>query len=462
MIIMVRLLSPEDYGRAALAQSIVGFISVFSFGTFISHALQARSPESVDWQAHFSSGLFINLALFVITAVIAFVLSFTAQYKALVGPVIVSALVFVVEIAGSLRHSMLTAHHDWQRFNTLTSLGTMLGLSAGLLIAWFGGGVWALVVQSPLFGVPAAIDLFWGGKWRPDFSWSRERYRDTASFALQRIGATGLTRARVLVEQAVLTTSHSLSVLGIFTRAIGLATLLAGRTGALVMGVLYPIITRAEQGSQQFRRMAGLVLRGVAWVTIPAAGYLAICADDVVRVLYGVRWLSVTALLPWSVAGIAVGGGLFVLTRLLLANNAVKAGTAIDMASSITAIAISVWLIPIGVEPYLFALALHGTFFTLITAAVLVRSGGLALRDFNLAWLPAVLAAVIGIAAVLCERNLVSIRIPLGRLVVDGVVFMFTNVLVLRTLWSNAMKDLVEVAPGSRVVARLLLLQLSK
>jgi O-antigen/teichoic acid export membrane protein len=43
MLVLVRLLSAEDYGTAALAQSITGLLSVVSFGTFLTHALQLRN-----------------------------------------------------------------------------------------------------------------------------------------------------------------------------------------------------------------------------------------------------------------------------------------------------------------------------------------------------------------------------------------------------------------------------------
>ena len=60
MLILVRLLSPADYGTAALAQSTIGFLSVVSFGAFVMHSLQFRDPSQVDWQAHFTAAVVIN------------------------------------------------------------------------------------------------------------------------------------------------------------------------------------------------------------------------------------------------------------------------------------------------------------------------------------------------------------------------------------------------------------------
>src|SRR5438105_4007601 len=64
MLVLVRILSPEDYGRAGLAQTILGMVSIVSFKTFIPHALQLRDPRAIDWQAHFTAGAVLNVSLF--------------------------------------------------------------------------------------------------------------------------------------------------------------------------------------------------------------------------------------------------------------------------------------------------------------------------------------------------------------------------------------------------------------
>src|SRR5689334_3326532 len=68
MLVLVRILSPADYGAATLAQSILGLHSVVSFGTFSSHALQVRDPRAINWQAHFVAAAVINIVLFGLAA----------------------------------------------------------------------------------------------------------------------------------------------------------------------------------------------------------------------------------------------------------------------------------------------------------------------------------------------------------------------------------------------------------
>ena len=47
-----------------------------------------------------------------------------------------------------------------------------------------------------------------------------------------------------------------LPVSEVFSRSIGLSTLLVGRLGTQTMGSLYSVITRNEQGSAQFQRIS--------------------------------------------------------------------------------------------------------------------------------------------------------------------------------------------------------------
>lgn len=458
MLVMVRLLSPDDYGSAALAQSIIGLISVVSFGTLVTHAFQLHDPSEVDWQAHFTAAAVINSTLFCLTLVLAWGLSFSDRYHSAALPLAGLAVVLLVEIPGTLRHRMLETRHEWKRFRILVIIGTLLALVIGLIVAYQGGGVWALVVQVPIFGLPAAIDLFWHGKWQPNWSWSWARYRNTAKFGVNRMGAAAVMRGKQTVEQTLLAGAYDFGALGVFTRSIGLATLVAGRIGSVTMMSLYPVITRAEQRSDRFQRMAGLVLRGVCWTTIPAAILLALCAEDVVALLYGPKWHAVMPLLPFAAVGVALSGIGTTLSSLLLASNAVKASLLIDLISACIAVALAFWLVPISIKIYLVGLAGHGLIVLLLTLVTLVAKSGIARTAILPAFLPTLLAcagatlAVEGVRLLQAGQGVLELR-----LAVEAVAFFAAYSLIMRIGFPGAVSELLEVAPGGQRIRRLLL-----
>ena len=49
-LILARLLTPQEYGQSGLVSSIIGFLMIFSFRSFLLHALQTRREEEADFQ----------------------------------------------------------------------------------------------------------------------------------------------------------------------------------------------------------------------------------------------------------------------------------------------------------------------------------------------------------------------------------------------------------------------------
>lgn len=460
MLFMVRLLSPEIYGSVGLAQSIIGLLSVLSINTFYLHAFQIRDPKEVDWQAHFSAAFVINISLVGVTLLIAWGLTYSQTYQAAAGPLAAMSSVFIIEIAATIRHGMLESRHEWKRFRLLLSLGTALGLCTGLLIALSGGGVWALVVQAPLFGLPAAIDLFWGVKWRPDWSWTWAKYRASAMFGLNRLASLALQRGRLTFEQSILTGYYDFALLGIFTRANGLASLLAGRIGTLAVGTLYPVITRAEPSSDQFQRMACLLICAVCWTSIPAAALLALCSSDIVALFYGQKWLQVAALLPLVTAGVTLSGFAAALSKMLLANNMARISLVLEACGAILGIVLSFWLLPVGIMTYLCGLVAISTMMSMISMLVLLRAKVFTMKSINDALAPSIFAVVIASLA-LAGLKMFSTTVEelLCRLLLETIGFSIVYLTILRLIAPKSLQKLLEVLPCGDTMQQVLKLR---
>ena len=478
MLVLVRLLSPTDYGSMALAQTVVGLLSVVSFGTLVMHALQLRDPDDVDWQGHFTAALAVNFVLFVLTLGVALLLSRAEHFSAAAFPLALLSLVFLVEIPATLRHRMLQVAHDWKRFRLLILAGTVLGAVAGVTVAALGGGVMALAIQPVLFGLPGAIDLLFVVRWRPDWSWSWPSYRETAIFGANRIGSGVMGNVRQASEQALLAGTYDFAALGVFTRSVGLANLIAGRVGSVTSQALYPVVTRAAPRSVQFRRFSALILRGVAWITIPAAILLAIEATDVVAVLYGPKWVTVAPLLPLACASVALAGISATAYYLLMANEELRLCLALDICTAIAAVGLALWLIPYGPAAYLIALSTLAAVVLVATLALLVQTGGIEVSTILKSLLPPVMACAMAIAAVWLLRrglsalfptsidatstSLPTLTLQFGRLLPESFVFTGTYALALNLCAPAALVEILDVMPGRQYLRKLLPLTRSK
>ncbi len=424
MLVLVRLLAPSDYGRMALAQTILSFISVFTFTTFAPHALQSRDPDAIDWQAHFTAAAVVNSAAFIVTLLVAALLSRTAKYAGSALPLTVLAVVFLIQVPAIIRQTMVQVAHDWARTRGLIIAGAALSNIVAVGIALSGGGIWALVMGPVLNVIPPALDLFLFAKWRPTWSWDWHRYRETVRFGLTRVGSAAVLSSRQAIEQGMLAGTYNFSTLGLFSRSVGLATLAGGRMGGLASLSLYPVLTRAERGSERFRRLAGLFLRGVGWTTIPASVFLVFNASDIATFLYGVRWSGVIPLLPFAAAQAALAGICWAAYTLLLANNETRACLAVDLTSAAVGAALVFWLVPSGPRAYMGGLAVMYVIILGLIILLLRNTGGIGLSEAGAALVPPLVASTVASGGLLAARVLLShVALLSLRVALEGVVF---------------------------------------
>ena len=459
MLIMVRLVSPAEYGQAALAQGIYGVMAVFTLGTFVQHVLQFRDPYQVDWGAQLSGAIFINTFMFLMCCGLAWLLYRTESFAAAALPLLVLSTTFVLEIPGTLHLKYLQAHHQWARYRSLHLGGTFLGLTVGVLIAAGGGGVWAVVISTPLLIVPASIDYLISFRHQPTSIRNWGNYRETFRFGLNRAGAALMARGRVALERGTISGIYDFDALGVFNRSNGLASLLAGRFGPIAMQAMYPIVTRAEAGSPQFRRAADLVFRCVCWITIPAGVFLALAADPVVRVIYGEGWLTVIEILPAAAAAAVTTSISQSLALLLLANNNARLSLLVELVHGVAAIALIFLVLPTGVVPFLWAVTGIGASAITLSFGLLCWQRGILIRSILISVLPPVASSMIvgwsvnSLHIILDIENLSA----LAKMALFGASFAIFVPVVHRMLLPKSLSELLEILPGARRFRRILM-----
>jgi O-antigen/teichoic acid export membrane protein len=457
MIVLVRLLTPQDYGRFALAQSIYVFISWMSAKSFMSHAFQVRDLTTIPWRMHLTGNIIFNLLALFASLGVAGLLLLTADFASAALPLAVLSLFFLINIPAEFVTVRLRVLHEWRKFAFLTTAGALLSSAGAIATALLGGGVWALVAAALLGSVPYAIHFFVRDRWRPDLSSRWSDYRPIFQFGLSRVAQGGLQSGRSAVENGALAAQFDLGILGFFTRSLGLANILAGRFGVEISNILLPVVSRASEGSDRFRRLSGLVLQGTVWVTVPAVMFLVVAAEDVVSLLYGPKWASVARLLP--IAAIHVGFlGLFHATyTLLLANQRLDMCLRLDVGAAIGALGLIIMLIPYGLAAYLVGLAAHSALMMSIGAALLLATGGVRLATVASAFAAALFAATLASAAAVGAGLAIGQEVAsVGRLLPQAALFGTVYLLVLRVVVPQQMSDLLQVVPLGAKLARLL------
>ncbi len=459
MLVMVRLLDPDMYGMANYGSTLIGFIGLVSFQHISAHIVQVRSKDDVDYDQHFTFGMFLNLGLFVLTNLIAFGAAYVGQYAKMQPILHVLSFTFLFSVPMDLRQRMLEREHHWEKLRPLQMAMMVVSVVAGISMALAGAGVYALIVPGMLSMLVFSYDLFIVLKWRPRWTWDRHMYRDAIQFGLNRMASNAMNSIRKMTESTAITHYFQFSGLGIFGRAEGLSNMFCARIGQQVVAALYPIITRADPATERFQKISGLVLRSVAWVIIPIAVLFSLEASAITTLLYGNKWNSVIDILPLVMfvgAAQTMGGCVY---SLLLANEARRQCIRSDVFAMLLIVACVLLLMPMGIKTYLVGASAAHVVIGIVLCTLLVRTRGVQMASLLTALLPPFLATALSAAAVILVRN--NIQMPaqiILQALIAGTLFGVIYVLAIRQFFRDHLRELLDYMPAGRFAKKILVL----
>lgn len=458
MLVLVRLLPPEAYGTFGLTTTLLSFLTLYSFRSFLTYALQVRREEDANFQGHFTAGAVIQLILFVVANGIAFGLRWLPSHAAVAPLLHVMSVLFLLDLPSELRVKMLERQLDWRRLRGLHAFALLLSGSLSVLLAGAGWGVYALLLPLLVVPVPFVYDLFVVKGWRPTWEWEWRSYRGAWMFGWARISGTSFVSVAVLLESAWLTGVVGFAAYGIYGRALGLTQLACDRTSTLVSTSVYPVLTKIGPRTDAYRRASALLLRAIAWAVVPVAVIGALLADEVVAILYGSAWTEVATLLPWALAAGAVVAVVQPAYTLLLAHERQDRCLVADVWRLVGTVLTLSLALPLGLQTYLAGLTAVHVVSLFLVLYWLRSDDAIAAEGVLMALVPPLVAAGSGAGALFAARFVTPIDDSWWSVAFEAAVFGCVYLGAIRLLYPRQLQELVGYLPERDRLSRWLLL----
>ncbi len=461
MLVLVRILSPVDYGRAAATTGVVAMLGIFNAHLFISHALQLPDDETPDWSQHWTFAFYLQGTLSVACHLIAGVCWLIPAYTPIAKLLHLAAFGILFDGANHLGATMLRRDLRLRRIKIISSIGILVRIAAIVGVGVAGGRAYAIVLgNNVLAAMPFAIDLFIVRGWRPDRGWWRmldwRGYRDALTFGAQRIAGGMMSGGRDAAETAVLPATLGFTGIGLVNRAQALYATTLGRMTAVFADTVYPFLPRESRNPQRYATHATLYLQVTMLIAIPGAIFVGEEGRVLSRVLYGMRWVEADPLI-WPGALIGFAGALSTAaTGILLAAGLLRVCVLID-AASLASVVPSLAFAWAGSGLIVYTWALASTQLLLAVAAI-ASAARLLQRDWlTIAVVPPVVAAAAGGVAAEGVGLLLVHQRALVQLVGTAATFGVGAVLALRLCFASGVDTLLGQLPAGDKLRQLLL-----
>lgn len=305
-IILARLLSPEEYG-------IIGIIGIFTviFNIILDSGLSTAlirkdGVTNEDYCTVFWTNLLLSIIL---TSILFFTAPLIGDFfnrPELVPYIHVMSFVLVINALSITQQTRLTKKIDFKTQTKISLTTHVLSGVIGVVMAYTGFGVWALVAQQMSDRIFTTILLWFYNRWWPKLIFSWNSFKDLFGFSWKLLLGQLINSIWDQAYQAVIGKIYSPATLGQYTRAQQYGGLVTSSIGGVVLKVSLPVMSTIQNDSERLLRSYRTIIKTTMLVTIVLIVGMAASAHSLIFVLIGSKWLPCVPMMQILCFGLVI------------------------------------------------------------------------------------------------------------------------------------------------------------
>lgn len=290
-IVLARILTPSDYGTIALVTVFTTILQVFIDSGLSTALIQKKDADDLD----FSSVFYFNFVICIILYLIMFVSApFIADFykdSSLVSIVRVISLTLIISGVKGVQQSYVSRHMLFKRFFFSTLGGTIFSAILGIIMAYAGFGVWAIVFQQLSNNAIDTLILWITVKWRPikKFSWSR--LKNLLSFGWKMLASSLLDTVYNNLRNMIIGKLYTSADLAFYNQGDKFPKLIVTNINTSIDSVLLPTMSNEQDNHVRVKDMTRRAIKISTYIMAPLMIGLAFCAKPIVQIVLTDKWL---------------------------------------------------------------------------------------------------------------------------------------------------------------------------
>ena len=291
MIVITRLISPEDFGVFAMSLLFLQFAAYFAnFG--VGTAILRKDVLTDDYiSTAFWCGMGASLIIAAIMFFFAPISTVFLKSPKIVPVVRLLAVNFFLNGLEMVSSAMLQRE---MRFGFITILNAAIYISTyiiiGIPLAWNGYGVYALVICMLAQTLTRSIGKFIATRHTLRFPKSFSTFKEIFSFGGQNSLASFFSFLGNSVDSFVLGRRNGAVLLGIYSRSAQLIKFPVNFFSDAIMRVVFPGFSKIQTDLEKMRAIYKQMQGIMAFFLIPIACLSTFIAKDVISIAYGRSW----------------------------------------------------------------------------------------------------------------------------------------------------------------------------
>lgn len=290
-IVLARMLMPEQYGVIGIVLVFVNLCNVFVDSGFGRALVQKKDADDLDFSSAFYFGLGFSLVLYALLYALAPWIARLYEMPILSPVIRVMGLRLIVAAYNSVQKAKVSREMQFKRFFFSTIGGTLISAVFGIVLAWMGFGVWALVAQELTNVAFDTVILSLTIRWHPKWMFSLERAMALFRYGWKVLVASLVDTLYADFRSLYIGKLYTADDLAFYTRGKQFPYLLSDNVNASISSVLFPAMSSCKDDLEEVKGMTRRAMKTSAYIISPMMFGLAAVAKPLVLLLLTEKWL---------------------------------------------------------------------------------------------------------------------------------------------------------------------------
>lgn len=311
-IVMLRLLSPDDYGKIAMLMVFSTIAATIQESGFTAALCNLRQPTHRDYNAVFWFNILCSALLYALLWCLAPAIARFYDDPDLVPLSRYLFLGFFVSSWGTVQRAWLFIHLKNKQTCIIAITALLLSGTAGIAMAWKGLAYWGLATQNILFILVVALMNWHYSPWRPTLHIDLRPAWRMFGFSSRLLLANIVNQLSSNAFGVLLGKFYGDYQAGIYSNARKWDDMCAGTINGMLTGVAQPVLSQVRDDVGRYRQVFRKMLRFVSFVSFPSLLGMGLIAREFLLVVAGPKWEASAQLLTL----LSIYGAIFPLLTL--------------------------------------------------------------------------------------------------------------------------------------------------
>ncbi|NFE95395.1 lipopolysaccharide biosynthesis protein [Clostridium botulinum] len=290
-IILARVLAPNDYGIISLIAIFITIANVFVQSGFNTALIQKKEADEKDFSSVFYLSLFVATLLYILLFFISPCIANFYGMQELVSVLRVLSITLFFGALNSIQNAVIAKRMQFKNlfFSSLASM--VLSGCIGIILAYAGFGVWALVTQQLINQFLITVILWFTVKWRPNLTFSFERVKMLFSYGWKLLVSALIDTLYMNLRSLIIGKIYNPAMLGFYNRGDQFPQLIVSNINGSIQSVMLPALSSEQSNRQRVKEMVRRSIVTSSFIVFPIMIGLAVIGEPLIKILLTDKWL---------------------------------------------------------------------------------------------------------------------------------------------------------------------------